>query len=520
MRTALFAVLLLLLTSASRAALPEHLSETLRPVDGVVIKLADGECLIDLGSQDGLRVGDLLAVLEPGEELRHPVSGALLGRIDRARTFLRVTRVKPDFSWARPLAADIVIRPADAVRRYGEVPALLIPANEEDHTLYNDLQTALPHLAWRPWREATLNGPGLIFSRTGSELIVRDDSGTRIGAWSLTAAKQEADIRSAGELLPIAHKFAGKARGLAAADLDGDGLSEIAVALENRVEIGRISGADWQALTQFELPLPHTILTLDAADLDGDNHSELLITAVRGERLASQLWNCTAQSCRAVASAIPWYFRVVNLPGQGPTPLAQKEGAGNSSDYFDRPFTFSWQEGRITAGEALALPPELALHGMQPISAGAATLWAHLDSSDRLSVTDQNGELLWSSREKFGGSETYIDKQPANKRRDESRRFYLSSRLAREGETLVVPQNNNSGSFASLRHAGSSCLVGLRWNGDALAELWRSPTRDGYLADFVHNDIDGDGRGEYLLLGSTRTGFFGGSRSTLYRWQQ
>ena len=55
MRILLSAVLLLLLAATTQAALPEELSKTFQPVDGVIIKVADGEYLLDLGSDNGVR---------------------------------------------------------------------------------------------------------------------------------------------------------------------------------------------------------------------------------------------------------------------------------------------------------------------------------------------------------------------------------------------------------------------------------------------------------------------------------
>ncbi|MDP2400398.1 MAG: hypothetical protein Q8M66_00320, partial [Actinomycetota bacterium] len=164
MRLTLFAVLLLF-TTVSHAALPVELGKTFQPVYGVVIKVVDGEYLLDLGSENGVRNGDLISVMAPSEAIKHPVSGEVIGQLDHAKAFLRIVRIKPDFAWARLLSPTVAIRPADPVRRFGEVPALLIDPSSDSHLLLNELQLALPHLAWQPRDETTLVGPGLIFTR-------------------------------------------------------------------------------------------------------------------------------------------------------------------------------------------------------------------------------------------------------------------------------------------------------------------------------------------------------------------
>lgn len=53
-------------------------------VDGDVVEVADGTVTLSLGRKDGLVVGIELSVYREGRELRHPKTGALLGRTEQA----------------------------------------------------------------------------------------------------------------------------------------------------------------------------------------------------------------------------------------------------------------------------------------------------------------------------------------------------------------------------------------------------------------------------------------------------
>src|SRR5262245_8855191 len=53
-------------------------------VDGDVVEITDGTVTLSLGRKDGLVAGIELSVYREGRELRHPKTGALLGRTEQA----------------------------------------------------------------------------------------------------------------------------------------------------------------------------------------------------------------------------------------------------------------------------------------------------------------------------------------------------------------------------------------------------------------------------------------------------
>lgn len=529
MRLALCTLFLAFLAAPAAVALPVGVVEALRPVDGVVIKVAGAEYLLDIGSSDGLREGDLVAVLAPAEELAHPTSGAVVGRIERARALLRVVRTQPEFCWARLLPPTADVKPTEAVRRFAEVPALFVDRRGDGHPLLTELQQALPHLAWRPWGETAPAGPGVLFLLDGTTLSLRDDRGALLGTWPVPAASAvpaaavvpPAPVPAAAAappLLPLPVKFQGKASGVAIADSDGDGAAEVAVALETHIEIGRVAKQSWQPVARIDLPGMLRILTLDSADLDGDGRAELLVTAVRGSQLAAQVWGWDGSRYRQLAGDLPWYWRALDWPESAAVVVGQSGDDFTRGGYGGKPFRVSWQHGRPVPGEAIDAFAAPTLHGSQPFRDGTTTLWARLDSDDRLLVAATDGTVLWRSSVPYGGGESFVE-WPPKRARDELRRVFVRSRLALADGLLLVPQNQGSRLLGNQRKAELSRLVALRWNGLELEEVWSTPPRDGYLADFAGADLDGDGRQEFLLAGTLASGPFGGTQSALFLWQ-
>lgn len=143
------------------AGLVEELAVDLKPVDGYVVLPVQGEFLIDLDASQGLAVGDLLAVIKPGEKITHPVTGALLGTLDVRKAVLQVTQVKDGFSHARPLQGSSKVVRGDALRRYAHLRASFLDYTGEGESLYAELSGALSRLEWQDYAGAQENRPSV-----------------------------------------------------------------------------------------------------------------------------------------------------------------------------------------------------------------------------------------------------------------------------------------------------------------------------------------------------------------------
>ncbi len=90
----------------------------LRAAYGYVV-LADGkQVYTDLGSETGAAPGDMLIVYREGQELKHPVTGASLGRADQEVARARIAEVRDkvtlaEITWAREGEE---VHPGDSVK--------------------------------------------------------------------------------------------------------------------------------------------------------------------------------------------------------------------------------------------------------------------------------------------------------------------------------------------------------------------------------------------------------------------
>ena len=135
--------------SAAPAAVIDDLARDFAPLSGYVVMEADGEFLIDRDADDGIGVGDLFSVVQPGKKIVHPVTGEALGSLDRVKGYLQVTRIRSGYSHARRLQVKETIAAGDAIRRYDQMPAAFIDTTGQGRTLFDRLRKALPGFEWR-----------------------------------------------------------------------------------------------------------------------------------------------------------------------------------------------------------------------------------------------------------------------------------------------------------------------------------------------------------------------------------
>jgi hypothetical protein len=222
-RAVIFSCLLLIATvSSSRAEVPDEIARDFAPLPGYVVKPADGEFLIDRGATDGIAAGDLFSVLRPGEQIVHPVTGKVLGTLDRVKGFLQVTRVRPGYSHARPLEEREKIVPGDVIRRFERIPAAFLDTTGTGRPVYDRLRTALPELEWRivaapaDGKASLPEGTMLAFvledgrlEVLGPDRILRSyemEGGKGEGTLPPTASRESADERATGRGLPSGGK--------------------------------------------------------------------------------------------------------------------------------------------------------------------------------------------------------------------------------------------------------------------------------------------------------------------------
>ncbi|MFQ5803059.1 MAG: FG-GAP repeat domain-containing protein [Candidatus Methylomirabilales bacterium] len=104
--------------AASRVA--EKLGEAFPKVRGVIVSIdRDGKLIVDLTKEQGVYPGLEMEIFREGEPFKHPVTGEVLGRLDKRVAFLKVVEVQERFSVGQLLDQEGSVRQGDGVRVTG-----------------------------------------------------------------------------------------------------------------------------------------------------------------------------------------------------------------------------------------------------------------------------------------------------------------------------------------------------------------------------------------------------------------
>lgn len=531
------------------AEVPQQLKSDFSPLSGTIIMSVGDEYLIDRDATSGLREGDILTLVKPGKAVAHPETNKVLGYLDQVQGYLQVTQIKSGYSYATVVRTSQKPRKGDEFIRYEQVPALLTNQTSKT-TTEKELMLALPHLHWL--KDDSTVVPILSFQLDQEQLSVRDYQGAvlrsypyadgQLNAPTTTIAENDTISprvstlnnkdqkfldRTVGTLLDtvglggkdkrlekpsiVSKQMAdsgiwmgpvlkGNPTGLVVDDFDQDGQQEVAVTLENRLKILRYDGDVLALVAEIEFSGSLTLLSLDSIDTNGDSYPELIVSAHIGNRISSQVVQFQQGQYQTTISNIPWLLRVVDLPGEGPTLLGQRQSLSGSGKTAWLMFRCMRKGDTLLRGEPASIPLGTDIFSVTSIDNTEEPLLAGIAANDKLVVATLGGTLLWKSENNYGGSETGFTVHEGNNFEDEKKFFVQKKLLKLPDGKILVPQNKGTRLFEIYRDFNQSSLVAMTWDGFALQESWRTSPQGGYLADFDYADADNDGQKEVVMV--------------------
>jgi hypothetical protein len=117
-------------TPSSLAVVVDQVLSLFPKVDGDVLEAANGAVTLSLGRKDGVVAGIELSVYREGRELRHPRTGALLGRTEEAVGRVLVEQVLEGYSTGK-ITRGTDVRAGDRARvSAGKIPITVVPLVE------------------------------------------------------------------------------------------------------------------------------------------------------------------------------------------------------------------------------------------------------------------------------------------------------------------------------------------------------------------------------------------------------
>lgn len=316
-------------------------------------------------------------------------------------------------------------------------------------------------------------------------------------------------------------------KGVDVGDVDGDGKNEIVVMDESKLWIYRDEGKETKLVAEFDTAGGNEYLTLDVIDITGDKQAEICVTNVIGDSLQSFILAYEDGSFRYLAKGLNWYLRVVRVPDKGEALVAQH--MGTDRDYGGPLRLVRWTGKKIKMGTKLKqgkkgrLPKEV--EWIYDFNSGRFTspeaqeflVMQHHSGKGKIRLLDNKGSLLWKSTDDLGGSDIFIDRltvytEKGGGTSTGARRIYLPPRMIAkdlDGDGLddlvaVINEFSAGEHIERVRLYKKGHVVGLGWDGLAMANAWRTQDITGYVADFQVKDVDNDGRDEVVTVSCSK----------------
>ena len=308
---------------------------------------------------------------------------------------------------------------------------------------------------------------------------------------------------SGGRNFMKTRNFAMDLRGFDIGDVDGDGKAEIIIADKSEVKVFRRDGTRLNKLATIKMLVRAPVHSVNTADLNGNGRAEIYISASDPDFPGSSAVEWDGQKFVDLFRDVRWYIRPIEVPGLGLVLAGQAAGMLAVEPGI---YVLSVVDGKFHIQQRLPVPKDINLFDFVYANldgTGKHELVA-LDSSFKLRVI-QNGTTVWKSDERFAGTKRFIGGEPTMRREsnpfandevdavgERFKRIFLPSRILvtdvdNDGaDDIIINRNPESLSTVAqnLIQYPSGTLVGLKWNGIGLEELWRTKKIGGYVVDY------------------------------------
>jgi len=289
---------------------------------------------------------------------------------------------------------------------------------------------------------------------------------------------------------------------LALGGVDKDGKRLLFMAQDRAVQL--IREGESRPLAGFSLGMNDKILALDFVDADGSGTPELYVTVVRGDEVASQVWELKNKKLVKLADNIPYFFRAIGLSG-GPLKLYAQEQGRKEDRYYGVVYEVARTGKKIVKKNKIAMPRYGNIYSFNQFKHQSGELLTVVYHDENyLIVYDKEQKELWRSNDAFGGSELFYkveDDAMINPTTDKYRWFFMNQRiLVTSQQEILVGRNDGFFVIGNARMYKRGAVYSLYWNGAALEEIWRTKDTQNYMPDFWFDEA----KSELLLLQLTQ----------------
>lgn len=290
-------------------------------------------------------------------------------------------------------------------------------------------------------------------------------------------------------------------QGIDVADVDGDGSLEVILADKSEVQVFDRDEVRLNLIGTVKVP-GYQIHSVNAADLDSDGTAEIYISANDPQAPGSKAVEWDGKQFTTLFENARWYIRPMDIPGTGQVLVGQAAGSVPVTEGI---YVLAVNNGSLEQQERLPLPGKVNLFNFAyaDIDGDGKKEVVALDESFKLQVV-RGGSVSWKSEERFCGTKRFVGGDPRMMQSTKTvnseidgvgelnKETYIPSRILvadvdKDGaEDIILNLNPSTLTTVMPRliQYMSGTLVGLKWNGLGLEEMWRTRKIDGYVVDY------------------------------------
>jgi len=249
--------------------------QDLSPISGYIVKIqSPNTYIIDLDDQDGITTGDLFSVITDKENLTHPVTDQVIGKLNEVKAFLRVTQVRKGYAFSKTIHTKqkTGIQPGDRVIRYDRINAQFVDYSGNGKHIYTSLIKQLPQFKWHVYTNSQnpkklkkqTSLPELFLMNDTKGLEVRDDQNRLIHYYPqneiyISSVLPIGQYDNMPESMYAAIKTIGKVDGLVlTADfIVNENQLLMATASKNQIEIYHVTPHHIKSVAKQQIPMLH-----------------------------------------------------------------------------------------------------------------------------------------------------------------------------------------------------------------------------------------------------------------------
>jgi len=304
---------------------------------------------------------------------------------------------------------------------------------------------------------------------------------------------------------------------LAAADLDRDGKKELFIMSKTGLVVARLKDGGLEKVKEFDFA-GRTNLSVDAVDSDGDGAPEVYVSSVFNYRASSAVIEYKDNAYEQTITGVDWATRVVPGPSGAAVLVGQRFAM---PDGFMGPVVLLKKQGTEVVDTGVFekdLPDGVDLYRFDrfDLTGDGADELVSIDERNYLRVfkKDAKGhwERDWKSTDFYGGTLQNVTlSRPGSINGDEKSipvegRFFHADTDGDGRPELIVKRNvpGGLGRWAEKPMSFTSGEVySLSWDAGGTTmfkENWKTQKVEGYMTDFILDDLDGDGNKEITML--------------------